>query len=212
MDFSANVVVFSEPDPLPDKFQGLINFINKKLSFSKTKINERTELDYDGIGFFSIKLSEKHLYGCLVEDQTPKRRFIYNLLENLYDKITALPEFKSKSISLNSNIELRKSIQLLVNDFNKGKSDTNKKIRRTQEMIEQKAIDKIEEEKKKMDELMEIKTEADQTEIHAADNLDQAKIVKKEAFILNAKMWLLVYGSSLMITAFCGFIFIHHFL
>ena len=211
IDFSANAIVFSEPFPLPEKHRGLLTFVNRKINFSRTKVNERIEQDFEGTPFFGVKMSEKHLVGCMVVDANPKRRLIFKLLETCFDLIAAQPGFDKSKADLNGVVELRQSIQKELADFERGKGDATRKISNLQDKIREKTRSQIDKEMKKMDDLMEVKTEVEETEKVAQDNEDQAKIVKREAFLLNAKMWLLVYGSTILIVAGGFLIFFKHF-
>lgn len=199
IDFSANAIVFSEPFPLPEKHRGLLAFVNRKVNFSKTKVNERLEHEFDGTPFFGVKMSEKHLVGCLLADPNPKRRLIFKLLESAFDLIAATDGFERPKADLNSVGELRASVQKEMADFERGKGDTTRKISNLQDRIRDKTQSQMDKEMRKMDDLMEVKTEVEETERVAQENEDQARTVKREAFLLNARMWLLLYGTTILI-------------
>ena len=207
IDFQENEVVFSEQSPLPSLFQDLINFVNKKVGFMTLKINERSEHDFNGIGFYAQKMSERHLYGCLLQDANPKRRLIYKLNESMFDLFN--DKLQSNERNLNGNSELRKKIQLLIDDFNKGKGDITRKISGVQDKIQSEAIERMKKEESRLSALMEVKTDVEEAEKNAEENLGNAKIVKREAFILNAKMWLILYGSSAVLVCTIGYFVLH---
>lgn len=211
IDFSANAIVFSEPNPLPEKHKGLLNFVNRKIQFSRVKVNERLEHDYDGLPFYAIKMSEKHLVGSIVEDPNPKRRLIYKLLETCFDHASAQEGFDKSRVDLNANSALRELIIREIADFERGKGDVGRKISNLQKKIGERTSNQIEKEMRKMDDLMEVKTDVEDTEKKAIENEQNAKIVKREAFLLNAKMWLLVYGSTILIIA-GGFLLFFRFI
>ena len=211
IDFQANILVFVEPLPLPDVCRNLHSFLINKIGFSKLKVNERSEHEFNGVTLFCLKLSEKHLCGCLIDDENPKKRLVFRLLETVYDKALSVNNGVIDKSTLNDRPQFRKEVQKEISDFQNGRGDITQKISVLQNRISSKAQVQINKELKKMDDLMEVKTEVEETEIKAEENAQNAELIKREAFLLSAKLWLLVYGSSILIAVLAIFLFFKFF-
>lgn len=206
VDFHANTIVFSEPLPAPEKYQGVLAFVNKKIKFNKLKVTERIEKDFEKEHVYFQKLSDQILVGCFASVEPNKRRFVYQLMEGCFDK--AEENYKD----LNKNVDYRKLVQKDIDDFVKGKNDTIKKINRVADKIEQQTQMQIQKELDKANQLLKIKTDMEEANDIAKDNAAQAESIKREAWLIHLKMMLFVYGSTGVIVLGGVFVFWRFFL
>lgn len=206
VDFHANTIVFSEPHPSPERYQGVLAFVNKKIKFNKLKVTERLEKDFEKEHVYFQKLSDQILVGCFAVVEPNKRRFVYQLMEGIFDK--AEDSFKD----LNKNADYRKLVQKDIDDFVKGKNDTIKKISRVADKIEQQTQAQIQRELDKANQLLRIKTDMEEANEIAKDNAAQAQAIKREAWIMNLKMYLFLYGTTAAIVVGGLFVFWRFFL
>lgn len=206
VDFNANTIVFSEPFPAPEKYQGVLAFVNKKIKFGKLKVTERVEKEFEKQHVYFQKLSDQILVGMFADVEKSKTRFVYKLMEDIFDK--AEENYKD----LNKNSDYRKLVQKDIDDFVKGKNDNIKKINKIADKIEEETHRQIQKEIAKADQLLRIKTDVEEANEIAIDNQKQAEAIKREAWLIHLKMLVFFYGTTALVVLGGGFVFYRFFL
>ena len=204
VDHAANTIVFNEPNPAPEKFESVLNFVNRKVKFNKLKISERVEKEFEKSAVFIQKLNDNILAGCFANVESTKKRFVFKLIESIFDKVD--DDFKD----LNKNGDYRKLVQKDIDDFVKGKNDITKKINKVADKIELQTQKQIEKELAKANQLIKIQTDIEETNEVAIENEQTANAIKREALMIYIRMMIFFYGTTALI-AFAGLYLFYRF-
>jgi len=192
VDNSANSIVFEAPKEEHDRFKDTLGLISSKVKFTTMAISERFESKYEDLDLLLQKMTDTLLFGCFVKNVGNRKAPLYKMYVKLFANITEIKTLKQ-------NDKFKALVKKEIADYNSAKGDMLKKISDLQSQAEEQVRREQEKQNQKAADLLNMNNELEETLEVAIENRETASEIKTQVWILDLKMKLFLFGSSILI-------------
>lgn len=192
VDNSANSIVFEAPKEEHDRFKDTLGLISSKVKFTSMKIAERFESKYEELDFLLQKMTDTLLFGSFVKNVGNRKGPLFKMYDKLFANVTDVKTLKQ-------NERFKALVKKEIADYNSAKGDMLKKISDLQSQAEEQVRREQERQNQKAAELLDLNNELEETLEIAIENKEAASEIKTQVWILDLKMKLFLFGSTILI-------------